>query len=682
MKNIIKKKTICPLDCPDSCGIVATVEDGRVTCLTGDREHPVTNGFICRKMRKYPERLYGDSRVLFPQVREGEKGKGHFCRISWDEAFDILVEKLGEIKRKSGAEAILPYSYAGNMGAVNRFAGYPFFHKLGTSRLDQTICSAAAGAGWKKQCGNMPGSPPEKARDADLIVCWGINCRVTNIHFWQYVVEARKKGCRLLVIDPYRNSTGKSADIHVSLEPGGDVALSLGIIKALLEVNRQDSSFIENNTTGFENLAIYLRKTDWREFTDQSGVTREQITDLALLFADHPKMFLRIGIGLSRNSRGGMALRAITSLAAVLGLFGEGTGRGILYSSGAFKGKKEELTRPDLAGKITRKINMIQLGRALTTLDPPIRTLFVYNSNPLSVAPDSAMVRKGLLRNDLFTVVHEQVMTPTALYADLLLPATTFLENRDVYTAYGHFYMGVVEPVIPPLGEAMSNFDFFQTLARKMGYDDPVFSQSCDERIRSFLTGMSGLPEEVTPDQVMAGGYVHSTWSRKEESLLTGLDLKFQFSSPFSPLEPEIPCLQPGKEFDDVDLQGRFPFKLITPPHADLLNSTFGESCQDCSGEVLIHPEDAEEANIAHGDLVTLENFRGRTRRIAHLTGDTRRGLLVAEGIFWQVKEDEGGINDLTSQNLTDMGGGALFHESRVRLLKNIPESLRGLRNT
>ncbi len=671
MKAIQKEKTICPLDCPDSCGIIATVENGRVIGLTGDREHPVTNGFICRKMRQYPERLYGDSRILFPQVREGEKGEARFRRISWDEAFDLLVEKLAEIKRKSGAEAILPYSYAGNMGAVNRFAGYPFFHKLGTSRLDQTICFAAAGAGWKKQCGNMPGSPPEKARDADLIVCWGINCRVTNIHFWQYVVEARKKGGRLLVIDPYRNSTGRSADIHVSLEPGGDVALSLGIIKALLELDRQDDCFIENNTTGFENLAIYLQETDWREFTAQSGVSREQITTLALLFADHPKMFLRIGIGLSRNSRGGMALRAITSLAAVLGLFGEGTGRGVLCSSGAFQGRKAELTRPDLAEKMTRKINMIQLGRALTTLDPSIKCLFVYNSNPLSVAPDSAMVRKGLLRNDLFTVVHEQVMTPTARYADLLLPATTFLENRDVYTAYGHFYMGVVEAVIPPLGEAMSNFDLFQALARKMGYDDQVFFQSCDERIRSFLTDMSGLPAGISLNQIMAGGYIHSTWSKKEESLLKGLDLKFQFSGTFSPMEPEIPCLQPGKEFDDVDLEVRFPFKLITPPHADLLNSTFGESHQNISGEVLIHPEDAKEVCVARGDLVTLENFRGRTCRVANLTGDTRRGVLVAEGIFWQGKEDEGGINDLTSQNLADMGGGALFHESRVRLLKS-----------
>ena len=670
MKKIERKKTICPLDCPDSCGMIATVEDGRVTGLAGDREHPVTNGFICRKMRNYPERLYGDSRILYPLLRDGKKGEGKFCRISWDKAFDLLVEKLHEIKDTYGAETILPYSYAGNMGAVNRFAGFPFFHKLGASRLDQTICSAAAGAGWKMHCGDMPGSPPEKARDAELVVCWGINCRVTNIHFWQYVVQARKRGGKLLVIDPYCNSTAKAADLYLSLEPGGDAALALGTIKALLELDRIDSRFLENETEGFEDLACYLHQTAWEQFTEQSGVEKEKIVELARLLADHPGTFMRIGIGLSRNSRGAMAVRAIVSLAAVLGLFGGGKGRGVLCSTGAFRGKKGRLTRPDLAEKVTRKINMIQLGRALTDLEPPVKALFVYNSNPMSVAPDSSMVRKGFLREDLFTVVHEQVMTPSARYADLLLPATTFLENRDVYTAYGHFYMGVVEPVIAPVGEAMSNFDFFQTLARKFGYDDPVFSQSCDERIHDFLTGMSGIPEDLAIEQVMAGGYVHSTWSKKEEPLMSGSGKKFQFSSLFSSTAPEFPCLRPGREFDDVDLQIRYPFKLITPPHVDLLNSTFGERYQNIIGDVLIHPEDVRGLEMSDGTPVVLENFRGRTVRIARLSKDTRRGVLVAEGIFWQQGErgSASGINDLTSQNLTDMGGGALFHESRVRI--------------
>ncbi|OEU47591.1 MAG: hypothetical protein BA866_12020 [Desulfobulbaceae bacterium S5133MH15] len=675
METIEKKKTICPLDCPDSCGMIATVVNGRITGLNGDKDHPYTNGFICRKMRNYPERLYGDERVLYPQVRYGKKGEGKFHRIDWDEAFDILGHRLTETRQQHGGEAILPYSYAGNMGAVNRFAGFPFFNRLGASRLDQTICTAAAGAGWQKQCGNLPGSPPEKALDADLIICWGINCKVTNVHFWQYVVRAKKRGCKVLVIDPYRNVTAKSADIYLPVKPGGDTALALGILKVLLERHHVAHKYLEEETEGFAELSDYLKKSDWQEFIVRSGVERERMVEMAELFYHHPKTFLRIGVGLTRNSRGGMAVRAITSLAAALGLYGEREGQGVLLMSGAFQGVKDKLTYPSLAGETTRKVNMIQLGHALTVLDPPVKALFVYNCNPLSVSPDSAMVRKGLLQEDLFTVVHEQVMTPTACYADLLLPATTFLENRDIYTSYGHFYLGVVEPVIFPVGEARSNFDLFQKLALKMGFTDAPFNQSCDERIADFLTDMEGMPTDISPSKVLKGGYILSTHTTQTGSLSADYKFKFQFNSDFSPTEPQIPCLKEGGEFDDVDLQSRFPFLLITPPHMDLLNSTFGERYIDKPGELLIHPEDAADYEILDGYLVILENFRGWTTRLARLTEDTQRGLLVAEGIFWQTESRRNAINDLTSQKLTDMGRGATFHESRVRLVRRRDDS-------
>jgi len=670
MGKIEKKKTICPLDCPDSCGMIATVVNGRITGLNGDKDHPYTNGFICRKMRSYPKRLYGSERVLYPQVRYGKKGEGNFHRIDWDEAFDILVKRLMDIRQQHGNEAILPYSYAGNMGAVNRFAGFPFFNRLGSSRLDQTICTAAAGAGWQKQCGNRPGSAPEKALDADLIICWGINCKVTNVHFWRYVVRAKKRGCKVLVIDPYRNVTAKAADIYLPVKPGGDTALALGILKALIERHHVARKYIEEETEGFAELSDYLKKSDWQRFVARSGVGKERMEEMAELFYHHPKTFLRIGVGLTRNSRGGMAIRAITALAAALGLYGARKGRGVLLMSGAFRGIKDKLTYPSLAGETTRKVNMIQLGHALTVLDPPVKALFVYNCNPLSVSPDSAMVRKGLSREDLFTVVHEQVMTPTARYADLLLPATTFLENRDIYTSYGHFYLGVVEPVISPVGEAKSNFDLFQELALKMGFTDTPFEQSCEERVEDYLTDMEGMPTDISPSEALKGGYILSTHANQTGSFSADSKCKFQFNSDFSPTEPQIPCLMGGGEFEDVDLQSRFPFLLITPPHMDLLNSTFGERYTDRPGEVLIHPEDAADHTISDGDSVILENFRGWTTRLARLTEDTQRGLLVAEGIFWQTKSQQNAINDLTSQKLTDMGGGATFHESRVRLVQ------------
>ena len=464
-------KTICPLDCPDSCGLVAVVEDGRVTELRGDREHPMTRGVICRKMRRYPERLYSPERVLYPQLRVGKKGQGLFRRISWEKAYDIIAERFGEIIARHGGEAILPYAYAGNMGMANRFAGFPFFHRLGASRLDQTICSAAASAGWVLQCGDIPGCPPENAAQAELIVAWGINIKVSNCHFWPHVAAARRNGGRLLVIDPYRNDTARSADHHVAVLPGGDPALALGVLKVLVDEGLVDRHALHRDSEGFAAMEEVLAGLHWPRLEAESGVSRQAIAELAALLAAAPRTFVRIGIGLSRHSRGGMAVRLIAALAGALGLFDGGPGRGVLLSSGAFPGGRDRLSWPSLAARPTRLVNMIHLGHALTTLDPPLKGLFVFNANPASANPDGSAVRRGLCRDDLFTVVHEQVMSATARYADLLLPATTFLENLDLYTAYGHFYMGVARPVIAPLGEAKSNFQLFAELAARMGFD-------------------------------------------------------------------------------------------------------------------------------------------------------------------------------------------------------------------
>lgn len=673
MNTISHKKTICPLDCPDSCGMIATVVDGRVTKLQGDKEHPYTNGFICRKMRGYPERVYGAHRVLFPQLRVGKKGEGLFRRIDWEEALTILAARLHETCERYGGESILPYCYAGNMGAVNRFAGFPLFHKLGASQLDQTICSATAGAGWASQCGDTSGCPPENAADAELIVAWGINIKVTNVHFWQYVAAARKKGGRLVVIDPYRNETAKAADIHFSVLPGGDSGLALGIMKALLARELYDRDFIAEKTEGFKRLAASLAGENWHDLVRESGISREKMEDLATLLASSRRTFFRIGIGLSRHSRGGMAVRTITSLAACLGLFAGGPGRGILLSAGAFRGEKAKLTWPSLSQKETRTVNMIHLGHALTRLEPPVKALFVYNTNPLSVNPDASTVRRGLLREDLFTVVHEQVLTPTARYADLLLPATTFLENRDIYTAYGHFYLGVSAPVIEPVGEARSNFELFQGLAREMGFTDPPFMQSCEERITDYLENMEGLPEGSDIQEIMDGKLVHSTNSCSDGRVLETRKRRFHFAAE-AVAAPPVSCLTTAGEYADPDLLSRFPFRLIIPPHADLLNSTFGERYPGRLGEVLVHPDDAATWGVEDGEKVLLQNHRGTSSRIARVTTETRPGVLVAEGLFWPTEEQGGGINELTSQKPSDMGGGAIFHESLVTFAGKAPD--------
>ncbi len=664
----ITRKTICPLDCPDTCGMLATVENGTVVSLAGDPDHPYTQGFICRKMRGYPERLYSSHRILYPQRRVGKKGEGRFRRISWDEAWDYLVSRLQEIIAADGGSSILPFSYAGNMGVVNRFAGFPLFHKMGTLQSKQTICSATASGGWNLICGEGGGSPPAAAEESTLIIAWGINIRVTNIHFWRSVKKARAAGARLLVIDPYRNDTARVADDYVQVHPGGDSALALGILKVLIARSWLDEEFISAESEGFEQLADYVRQLPEERIEHESGVGFEQIGALAELLHENPRTFLRIGVGLTRNSRGGMAIRAIVSLAAACGLFDGHSGRGVLLFSRAFSGDQTRLTFPQLAGKPLRAVNMIHLGQALSAADPLVKALIVYNANPVSVVPDGSSVRKGFCREDLFTVVHEQVMSPTARFADLLLPATTFLENRDLYTAYGHFYFGVAEPVIEPLGEALSNFDFFQTLARKMGYADSPFQQSLDQRLTSYLATLSGAVEGFSPAAYRDGEYVESRYNRSAGPVLKRKNTHIRFVNHEDPTLPPFACLIESAEFDHPDLSSRFPYKLITPPDHRLLNSTFGERYQQQSGRVLIHPEDAAKSGIRDGEEVHLENFRGSTVRRAEVSRDTRRGLLVAEGIYWPMVGTETGINDLVTQKCSDVGGGALFHEARVRI--------------
>ncbi|BHH84464.1 molybdopterin-containing oxidoreductase family protein [Desulforhopalus sp. 52FAK] len=666
-------KSICPLDCPDACGIRVTIDDGKVVSLSGDKDHPYTNGFICGKMKKYPERVNSEKRILYPLARVGKKGEGKFKRIGWDEALDICAARLLQVKKDFGGQAILPYAYAGNMGAVSRFAGYPLFSKLGTSELGETICSAASGAGWAKQCAGLPGCPPENAADAQLIIIWGINVKVTNVHFWQYVATAKKNGAKVIVIDPYRNQTAQSADSYIQVRVGGDSALALGMLKVIIEDDSIDHSFIARKTTGFEDIKSYVQDVQLSDFADDSGVDEATITSLARQMAGCKETFVRIGIGISRNSRGAMSIRSITSLSAALGLFMGGTGRGVLLSSRAFSGDRDILTKDSIRNEPGRTINMIHLGYALTGLEDPVKALIVYNSNPATVNPDSSTVRFGLAREDLFTVVHEQVMTPTARYADLVLPATTFLENMDVYTGYGHFYMGVVRPVIPPMGEARSNFDFFQALAAKCGFDDPVFKESCEERVRKYVGSMSGIPEGISVDEIMGGALVHSTRSSASGDVLKGESEKIPFSVIDGSSDPVTACVLPAGESVDPDLLARFPLHLITPPHPDLLNSTFGERYSGELGTVLVHPFDAKRFNVTDGTIVVIVNNRGRSRRKARVTDDTQKGVVVAEGLFWGEDDESGaragGINDLTSQKVTDMGGGATFHESRVTLI-------------
>src|SRR5437867_380652 len=492
--NMEVRRSVCALDCPDACSRLVTVEDGRATKLRGDPDHPVTRGFLCGKVARYLEREYSPDRLLYPQRRTGAKGEGRFERITWDEALDEIASRLGSIAREFGPEAILPYSYGGTMGFLNGSGmDRRFFHRLGASRLDRTICAAAGAAALTASLGNRYGTEPEQFRLSKLIIAWGANILGTNVHLWPFIVEARRNGAKFYVIDPHGNRTAKLADKHFSIHPGSDAALALGMMHTLIRENLCDFDYIERYTSGFEQLRERAQDYPPERAAALTGIPAEDIVTLAREYATTRPAAIRLNYGVQRSERGGMAVQALSRRPALTGSWKEAGGGLQLSTSHAFRLNRDALGREDLQersalGRPARLVNMSLLGSTLEKLsDPPVKALVVYNSNPAAVAPDQNAVLRGLRREDLFTVVLEQTQTDTADYADILLPATTFLEHTDLYFAYGHYYMQLGRPALPAPGEARSNVEVFRALAGRMGFDDPCFLDSEDDMIRTLL---------------------------------------------------------------------------------------------------------------------------------------------------------------------------------------------------
>ncbi len=654
--------------------MLARVEGGKVLSLRGDPEHPFTRGFLCAKGRAYPRRIHSPHRLLQPLRRVGAKGQGRFQPISWDQALDIIQERLEQVAGRYGAQAVLPYSYAGSMGLVTRYAGHAFFHKLGASRLEYTICSSTASAGFGASLGDGPASDVEQAVGSDLIIIWGSNTLATNLHAWPFFQEARRRGARLVVVDPYRNQTASRADWHLKLRPASDAALALGMMRLLLEHDLLDRDFIARHTLGFQRLQERLRDYPLPEVAAACGLQPGEIEELALAYGRARDPFIHLGWGPSRQRKGGMAMRTIALLPALVGALDRPRAGISRTTSGAAPLDLARLTRPDLSPPGTRRVNMVQLGRALTELeDPPVKLLYVYLSNPAAVAPDSSRVLAGLAREDLFTVVHEQFLTDTARFADLVLPGTTFVEETDLYRSYGHYYLQLSSRLIPPQGQARDTLSVFQELAQRLGFGEDCFRAGREQLIQwilevdsPFLQGIDY--QALAPGRPLRLKVPANPWQAGFQTPSGKVEF---YSRDWE--ERGLDPLPNGEMATDPQGGPDYPLQLLTPPKRHFLNSTFNElpELRDLAGPpcLLIHPSDAGERGIVSGGMVRVFNRRGEVLLQARVSGDVSPGLTVMEGIYWSEYMPGGkGVNQLTSQDTADIGGSCAFHCNAVQV--------------
>ncbi|MFZ6659064.1 molybdopterin-containing oxidoreductase family protein [Undibacterium sp. TJN19] len=685
-------RAVCPHDCPDTCALHVTVENGVATAVKGDPEHPTTAGVLCTKVSRYTERTYHPDRLLYPQKRTGKKGEGKFERISWEEAIAIIASKLKPIAAEDPL-AILPYSYAGTMGLVQgESMAQRFFHKIGASFLDRTICATAGGTGYKYTLGTRMGTDTEQTNNAKLILIWGGNPIASNLHFWTRVQAAKRSGAKLIAIDPYRSLTAEKCHQHIALLPGTDSALALGMMHVLIKEDLLDHAYIEAHTLGFSQLCERVAEWTPERVATVCGITAEEVVQLARDYGECGKRgeasMIRMNYGLQRVHGGGMAVRNIACLPALTGAWRHAAGGTQLSLSDAFPKNTAALHRLDLfpAGKPRRTINMSTIGDDLlrassTEFGPMVEAVIVYNSNPVAVAPESGKVAQAFGREDLFTVVLEHFQTDTADYADILLPATTQLEHIDIHSTYGHLYMMANNAAIAPMGEAKPNTEIFRLIARAMGFDEPCFSESDDDI----------AAQAFNKNHAHA---VHFDWSSLKKAgwaKLKVADAPFAnggFGTPsgkcefysasmlrdgFDPLPSYIPPYE--SQADNPELAKRYPLAMISPPARNFLNSTFVnvQSLRDTEGQphLDIHPQDAAARAISQGDKLRIFNDRGSFEAVARVTDKARQGLVVGLSIWWKkLASDHKNANEVTSQRLTDMGGGPTFYDLLVQVEK------------
>ncbi len=668
--------SVCPHDCPSACGLVverpAPDRIGRVHGAA----MPYVEGVICAKVARYAERVHHPERVLHPLRRVGAKGEGRFAPIPWDEALDEIAERFKDASDRLGRETVWPYFYAGTMGHVQQSGINRLRRVMGWSGQLKTICSAAAGAGWAAGVGSKWGVPPGEMAQSGLIVVWGANPTATQVHLMGLIKQAKTaNGAKLVVVDPYRTQTAAKADLHLMLRPGTDGALASAVMHVLFRDGLADRAYLSRYTDCPERLEAHLqsRTPDWAAAI--TGLTAAEIEDFAKLYGSVPNSFLRVGYGFSRSRNGAANLHAVSCLPAVTGAWRHKGGGAVQSTGGVFDLSRTLLDGLDVPQGSTRVLDMSRIGPVLTgdTRDlgagPPVTAMLVQNSNPATVTPDSGLVRRGLGRDDLFLVVHEQVMTATARFADIVLPATTSMEHADLYTSFGHTFLQLARPVIAPLGETRSNHRVICDLAHRLGAQHPGFEMDEDEMIAQVLAA-SDLP---TADELHAMGWLNCAKVFDDAHFLSGFghaDGRFRFAPEWGDAAmPELP-----DHFAVIDAaDAEHPFRLITPPSRHFLNTSFTETptsrAQAGRPTALVHAEDCARLGLADGELVRIGNAKGSV--VVHLqaTSGIAKGVVAVEGIWPDEDFVEGlGINHLTSAEAARPAGGAVFHDTKVWL--------------
>jgi anaerobic selenocysteine-containing dehydrogenase len=680
METIVR--AACPHDCPDTCAMLVTVKDGVAVKVAGDPAHPFTDGSLCTKVSHYPERTYSPDRLLHPLKRTGPKGRGEFRRIGWDEALEEIAARLKTLAAED-PQTILPLSYAGTMGMLQYSSmDRRFFHKLGASQLERSLCSSAGKAGIKATLGGSYGMDPEHYQDAKLILIWGSNPIASNLHFWTRAQEAKRRGAKLVAIDPYRSLTAEKCTRHIAPLPGTDGALALGMMHVLIAEGMVDEDYVARYTLGYEELKKRVEQypPEWAART--CGLALEEVVELARDYGRTKPAAIRLNYGMQRHAGGGMAARNIACLPALTGAWRDPAGGILLTTADNYQFDHAALERPDLMPTPRpRVINHARLGEALTSAAPPVRAVIVYNNNPVAVCPDSAKVVAGFAREDLFCVVMDSFLTDTADYADIVLPATTQLEHTDIHKSYGHLYVLANNPAIAPVGESLPNAEVFRRLAARMGFEEACFRDTDDELARQAIGSGHANLKGIEWEKLKQAG-----WQRLALPATFAPFAKGGFHTPSGKCEfysaslqaqglDPLPSFSPPAELAATNpaLAARYPLSFLSPPVRNFLNSSFANlpRFREAEGEpsLEMHAADAAARGIGDGDRVRVFNDRGSQTLRARVNGKPRRGVVVAPSVWWKkFAPDRRNANDLTSQRTADMGGAATFYDCLVEV--------------